>query len=133
MHNYCGYQFAKKRALGSILPRLPIMGILEVFSDIPIIGILGVRIDCECTLYALVSEIIATRYRVWVFVECRGLDVEGRGFKVEGRGLAVEGSGSQVEGQGLKWRVDDRKVEVELRSYYISYHPMGTRCEKTRI
>ena len=46
MHTYCGYQFAKKRALGSILPRLPIMGILEVFSDTPIIGILGVRIGC---------------------------------------------------------------------------------------
>ena len=50
-------------------------------------------------------------------VEGRGLDVEGRGFKVEGRGFEVEGSGSQVEGQGLKSRVDDRKVEVELRGY----------------
>ena len=50
-------------------------------------------------------------------VEGRGLDVEGRGFKVEGRGFEVEGSESQVEGQGLKWRVDDRKVGVELRSY----------------
>ena len=36
---------------------------------------------------------------------------------MEGRGFEVEGSGSQVEGQGLKSRVDDRKVEVELRSY----------------
>ena len=54
-------------------------------------------------------------------------------WRVEGLKSRVEGSGSQVEGQGLKWRVDDRKVEVELRSYYISYHPMGTRCEKTRI
>ena len=43
-------------------------------------------------------------------VESQELDVEGRGFE-------VEGSGSQVESQGLKSRVDDRKVEVELRSY----------------
>ena len=61
MQNYHGYQSAITRALGSILPRLPIMGILIEFSNISIIGILGVRmlflhtlyiqVPCTCTNY----------------------------------------------------------------------------------
>ena len=71
MHNYCGYQYAKKRALGSTLPRLPIMGILEVFSDIPVIGILGVRIGWHKYLNFAPKIQAWTKYYKWTGDLCK--------------------------------------------------------------
>ena len=64
------------RALCSILPRLRIMGTLEVFSNTPIIGILGVRMCCfahpicKCPVQILLTYLL-TRGHLWSFVPFR--------------------------------------------------------------